>query len=72
LHFHSVLSKRKYRVLFSPKRRHRPGTKGPDQDLIDAVVAMKRRNPSWAAPASLSRSHWLSASRLTRMWCGDS
>src|SRR6516165_6159620 len=50
LHFHSVVTKRKYRVLFSPKRRHRPGAKGPDQDLIDAVVAMKRHNPSWGCP----------------------
>ena len=41
LHFHRVLSKRKYRILFSPKRRCRPGPKGPDKDLIDAVVAMK-------------------------------
>jgi len=50
LHFHSALTKRKYRVLFSPKRRCRPGPKGPDKDLIDAVVAMKRRNPSWGCP----------------------
>jgi hypothetical protein len=47
LHFHSVLSKRKYRILFSSKLWCRPGPKGPDKDLIDAVVAMKRRNPSW-------------------------
>ena len=45
LHLHSVLRKRKYRFLFSPERRHRPGPKGPKKDLIDAVVAMKRRNP---------------------------
>jgi hypothetical protein len=51
LHFHSVLSKRKYHILFSPKRRCRPGPKGPDKDLIDAVVAMRQRNPSGAAPA---------------------
>ena len=50
LHLHSVLSKRKYRMLFSPKRRRRPGPKGPNKDLIDAVVAMKRRNPSWGCP----------------------
>jgi putative transposase len=50
LHLHSLLSKRKYRILFSPKRRCRPGPKGPDKDLIDAVVAMKRRNPSWGCP----------------------
>ena len=50
LHFRSVLSKRKYRILFSPKRRSRPGPKGPDKDLIHAVVAMKRHNPSWGCP----------------------
>ena len=50
LHLHSVLRKRKYRLLFSPGRRHRPGPKGPKKDLIDAVVAMKRRNPRWGCP----------------------
>src|SRR6516162_3528836 len=33
LHFHSVLNKRKYRILFSPERGCRPGPKGPDKDL---------------------------------------
>src|SRR4030095_2897924 len=50
LHLHSVLKKRKYRFLFSPECRHRPGPKGPKKDLIDAVVAMKRRNPNWGCP----------------------
>ena len=38
LHLHSVLRKRKYRFLFSPECRRRPGPKGPNKDLIDAVV----------------------------------
>jgi putative transposase len=50
LHLHSVLRKRKYRILFSPDRRRRPGPKGPKKELIDAVVAMKRRNPNWGCP----------------------
>ena len=50
LHLHSVLRKQKYRMLFSPRRRRRPGPKGPNQDLIEAVVAMKRRNPGWGCP----------------------
>src|SRR3954464_5289343 len=50
LHFHSLLTKRKYRILFSPKDRRRPGPKGPERELIDAVVAMKRRNPKWGCP----------------------
>ena len=37
--------KRKYKELFSPKRRGRPGPKGPSAELIAAVVEMKRRNP---------------------------
>jgi transposase InsO family protein len=48
---HSRLRKRKYRALFSPLREcRRPGPKGPNQELIDAVVAMKTRNPSWGCP----------------------
>ena len=50
LHFHRVLTKRKYRMLFSPQRGLRPGPKGPNKELIDAVVAMKRRNPKWGCP----------------------
>jgi transposase InsO family protein len=50
LHLQSVMRKRKYRMLFSPGRRRRPGPKGPTKDLIDAVVAMKRRNPNWGCP----------------------
>src|SRR5262245_13430915 len=50
LHFHSLLSKRKYRILFSPKHRCRPGPNGSDNELVDAVVAMKRRKPSWGCP----------------------
>ena len=50
LHFHHVLTKRKYHLLFSSKRTVRPGPKGPAQELIDAVVEMKRRNPTWGCP----------------------
>jgi putative transposase len=45
LHLHNVLMKRKYRMLLSPRRGRRSGPKGPNKELIDAVVAMKRRNP---------------------------
>jgi len=41
LYFHYLLKKRKYRMLFSPQRRRRPGPKGPDKELINAVVVMK-------------------------------
>src|SRR4029434_7245979 len=50
LHLHSLLCKRKYRVLFSPRHCRRPGLKGPNKDLIEAVVAMKRCNPGWGCP----------------------
>jgi len=50
LHFHHVLTKRKHHSLFWSKRGVRPGPKGPAQGLIDAVVEMKRRNPSWGCP----------------------
>ena len=50
LHLHRVLIKRKYRLLFSPTRRRRPGPQGPAKELIDAVVEMKRRNPRWGCP----------------------
>ena len=45
LYLHNVLKKRKYCLLFTPKRRRRPGPQGPRKELIEAVVAMKGRNP---------------------------
>jgi putative transposase len=50
LHFHQMLIKRKYRLLFSPKHGRQPGPKGPAKELIVAVVEMKRRNPTWGCP----------------------
>jgi putative transposase len=47
LHFHQMLIKRKYRTLFSAKRKRRAGPKGPDKELVDVVVEMKQRNPTW-------------------------
>jgi putative transposase len=50
LSFHRALVHRKYRLLFWPKNRSKPGPKGPDQDLIKAVIEMKQRNPRWGCP----------------------
>jgi hypothetical protein len=50
LNFHQVLEKRKYRILFSPKRGRKPGPKGPSRELIDAIVDTKQRNPSGGCP----------------------
>ena len=44
LYFHRALVKRKYRPLYSPRKRQRPGPKGPSREIIDTVVEMKRRN----------------------------
>jgi hypothetical protein len=43
--FHDTLLRCKYRLLFSAKGRRKPGPKGPEKELIEAVVAMKRQNP---------------------------
>jgi putative transposase len=50
LDFYHLLKKRKYRMLFSPQHRRRPGPKGPEKEVINAVVEMKRRNPNWGCP----------------------
>src|SRR5215468_36564 len=50
LNFHRALVQRKYRLLFSPKQKNKPGPKGPTADLIRAVVEMKQRNPTWGCP----------------------
>ena len=50
LDFHRHLRTRKYRLLFSPTRRGRPGPKGPSRELVVAIVEMKRRNPRWGCP----------------------
>ena len=50
LNLHRTLVQRKYCWLFSAKCRRKPGPKGPNEELIEAVVEMKRRNPSWGCP----------------------
>jgi putative transposase len=45
LKFHDALKKRKYRLLFSSTRRGKPGPKGPSQEIINAIVELKQRNP---------------------------
>jgi len=48
LALHKAMSTRKYRMLFSSKRRRKPGS--PSAELIHVVVEMKQRNPSWGCP----------------------
>jgi hypothetical protein len=50
LAFHARLTKCKYRQLFSFRKYSKPGPKGPSQQIIDAVIEMKRRNPSFGCP----------------------
>src|SRR5215470_7198988 len=38
LNFHRAMVQRKYRLLFSPKQRRKPGPKGPTVDLIQPGV----------------------------------
>jgi hypothetical protein len=62
--FHRTLVKRKYRLLYSPRKRRRPGPKGPSKELIGVVIEMKRRIPASAAARlpSKYREHSLSRS----------
>jgi putative transposase len=50
LAIHKAMTKQKYRMLFSSKRRRKPGPKGPSAELVHAVVEMKQRNPNWGCP----------------------
>ncbi len=50
LNLHQAMKNRKYRLLFSQKRRAKPGPKGPEENLIEAVVQMKQHNPVWGCP----------------------
>ena len=50
LSLHRALTKRKYRRLFSPQVRKKPGRQGPTQEVMAAVVDMKQRNPTWGCP----------------------
>ena len=51
LKFHDILKKRKYRLLYSSAgSKRKPGPKGPSQELIQAIVEMKQRNPRFGCP----------------------
>jgi transposase InsO family protein len=51
LAFHQALVQRKYRRLFSSAACPRkPGPKGPDKSLVQAIVELKSRNPRFGCP----------------------
>jgi len=68
LRFHEALKKRKYRLLFSPRRKGKPGPKGSSLELVQVIVEMKRRNPRFGGPGSRNRSPKHSVSKLIRTW----
>ena len=47
LKFHKALVNRKYSLLFSNKSGKKPGPKGPEQSVIDLILEMKQRNPTY-------------------------
>ena len=50
LNFHDMLKRRKYRLLYTARKKGKPGPKGPSQALIEAIVELKRRNPRFGCP----------------------
>mgnify|MGYP001292339758 CR=1 FL=1 len=50
LGFHQALKKGKYRLLYSSKRRCKPGPKGPSPELIQLILEMRRLNPRFGTP----------------------
>jgi len=50
LAFHKALIARKYRELFTPQSRGKPGPKGPSAELIRVIVEIKQRNPRFGCP----------------------
>ena len=50
LTFHKALVKRKYLQLFSSTGKGKPGPKGPNNELIKAIVEIKQRNPNFGCP----------------------
>ncbi|MFT5451419.1 MAG: putative transposase [Enterobacterales bacterium] len=50
LSFHKTLVKRKYLKLFSSTGKGKPGPKGPNSDLIKAIIQIKRHNPRFGCP----------------------
>ena len=47
LSLHQGLRDRKYQQRFSSKGGGKHGPKGPNKELIEAVVPMKQRKPAW-------------------------
>ena len=55
LRSHKALVQKKYHDLFSKKTTRKPGPRGPSQELIDAAIDMKQRNPRIGDPRCWER-----------------
>ncbi len=67
LAFHKALVKRKYSKLYSNKAKKTPERKPQDQALIDLVIEMKKRNPSfgyWRIAMQIFEAFWIEISRF--------
>ena len=71
LGFHLAMCRRKYRMLFSPNRRRKPGPKGPSAELIHAVVEVKQRNPRWGCPRIAEQIALAFNVQSTKTWAKD-
>ena len=58
LRFHEALKKRKYQLLYSSKRRGKPGPKGPSPEFIQIILEMKRQNPRFGCPRIAQQIAW--------------
>ena len=47
---HDALKNRNYRLVYSSDKKGNPGPKGPSREVINAIVAMKERNPQFDCP----------------------
>ena len=41
--FHDMLKRRKYRLLYTARRKGKPGPKGPSQELIEAILELNQQ-----------------------------
>ena len=48
--FHKAFIKRKYRLLYTSKRKGKPGTKRQSPELIQLILEMKQRNARFDCP----------------------
>jgi putative transposase len=50
LTFHKLLVSKRYQRLFTSTRKARPGPKGPNDEIVAAILEIKHRNPRFGCP----------------------